>query len=104
MLSPIEERRVTSRLLDDLSEQNFLGGLPRLKKALLICHAPRDEVVSIDNATAIFTAARHPKSFVSLDTADHLLRKRSDAIYVADLIAVWASLSVLADRRRCTIS
>jgi uncharacterized OsmC-like protein len=58
---------------------------------LLVCHAPRDEYVSIDNAGTIFTAARHPKSFVSLDTADHLLRKRADAIYVADVIAVWAS-------------
>jgi uncharacterized OsmC-like protein/alpha/beta superfamily hydrolase len=82
---------IKKQFLDDLTEQNFLGELPRLKKALLICHTPRDEVVGIDNATAIFTAARHPKSFVSLDTADHLLRKRADAIYVADLIAVWSS-------------
>ena len=82
---------IKKQFLDDLIEQRFLEGLPRLKKALLICHAPRDEVVGIDNATAIFTAARHPKSFVSLDTADHLLRRRSDAIYVADLIAVWSS-------------
>src|SRR5579872_2040482 len=73
---------IKQQFLDDLTEQNFLEALPRLKKALLICHAPRDEVVGIDNATAIFSAARHPKSFVSLDTADHLLRKRSDAIYV----------------------
>jgi len=82
---------IKKQFLDDLADQDFLEGLPRLKKALLICHAPRDEVVGIDNATAIFMAARHPKSFVSLDTADHLLRKRSDAIYVADLIAVWSS-------------
>jgi putative redox protein len=82
---------VKKQFIDDLSAQNFLGELLHLKKALLICHAPRDEVVGIDNATAIFVAARHPKSFVSLDTADHLLRRRSDAIYVADLIAVWAS-------------
>jgi uncharacterized OsmC-like protein/alpha/beta superfamily hydrolase len=82
---------IKKQFLDDLTGQNFLDGLSRLKKALLICHAPRDEVVGIDNATAIFSAARHPKSFVSLDTSDHLLRKRSDAIYVADLIAAWSS-------------
>jgi putative redox protein len=62
-----------------------------MKKALLVCHAPRDEYVGIENATAIFTAARHPKSFLSLDTADHLVRKREDAIYLADVIAAWAS-------------
>ena len=58
---------------------------------MLICHAPRDEYVGIDNATAIFVAAKHPKSFISLDTADHLLRKREDAVYVADVIATWAA-------------
>jgi len=82
---------IKKQFLDDLSQQSFINELPRLKKALLICHAPRDEVVSINNATAIFTAARHPKSFISLDTADHLLRRRSDAIYVADMIAAWSS-------------
>jgi uncharacterized OsmC-like protein/alpha/beta superfamily hydrolase len=82
---------IKKQFLDDLTGQNFLDGLSRLKKALLVCHAPRDEVVGIDNATEIFSAARHPKSFVSLDTSDHLLRKRSDAIYVADLIAAWSS-------------
>ncbi len=62
-----------------------------MKKALLVCHAPRDEYASIENANAIFTAARHPKSFLSLDTADHLVRKREDAVYLADVIAAWAS-------------
>lgn len=82
---------IKKQFLDDVAEQNILDGLGKLKKALLVCHAPRDEYVSIDNATQIFLAARHPKSFVSLDTADHLLRKREDAIYVADVIAAWAS-------------
>lgn len=82
---------ITKQFLDDVAEQNILDVLPKLKKALLVCHAPRDEYVGIDNATAIFTHARHPKSFLSLDTADHLLRKREDAIYVADMIAAWAS-------------
>jgi putative redox protein len=82
---------ITKQFLDDVAEQNVLAGLAKLKKALLVCHAPRDEYVGIDNATQIFTAARHPKSFLSLDTADHLLRKREDAIYLADVIAAWAS-------------
>ena len=82
---------ITKQFLDDVAEQNVLAGLAKLKKALLVCHAPRDEYVGIDNATQIFAAARHPKSFLSLDTADHLLRKQADAIYVADVIAAWAS-------------
>jgi putative redox protein len=82
---------ITKQFLDDVAEQNILEGLPKLKKALLVCHAPRDEYVGIENATKIFTTARHPKSFLSLDTADHLLRKREDAIYAADMIAAWAS-------------
>ena len=82
---------ISKQFLDDLEEHNLLAGLPRLNKALLVFHAPRDEYVGIDNATAIFTAARHPKSFISLDTADHLLRKPNDAAYVADVIAAWAS-------------
>jgi putative redox protein len=67
-----------------------------------VCHAPRDEYVGIDNATQIFTAARHPKSFLSLDTADHLLRKREDAIYLADVIAAWASRYLPAAEKSAT--
>ena len=82
---------ITKQFLADVAGQDILDGLAKLKKSLLVCHAPRDEYVGIDNATQIFGAARHPKSFLSLDTADHLLRKREDAIYVADVIAAWAS-------------
>jgi putative redox protein len=60
-----------------------------LRKALLILHAPQDEVVSIDHAALLFQGARHPKSFVSLDGADHLLSDRHDAAYVGALIATW---------------
>jgi putative redox protein len=90
---------IKKQFLDDLANHDFLERLAGLKKGLLICHAPRDEYVNIDNASAIFTAARHPKSFISLDTADHLLRKREDAVYVADVIAAWASryLHAVAD-------
>jgi uncharacterized OsmC-like protein/fermentation-respiration switch protein FrsA (DUF1100 family) len=82
---------VTKQFLDDLTGQKYLDDLAKLRKAILVCHAPQDEYVGIENASAIFSAARHPKSFLSLDTADHLLRKRADGIYVADVIAAWAS-------------
>jgi len=62
-----------------------------LKKAILVFHSPQDEVVSIEDAREIFVAARHPKSFVSLDGANHLLGRRSDARYVASVLASWAS-------------
>jgi uncharacterized OsmC-like protein len=65
--------------------------LTHLHKALLIMHSPVDDTVGIDNATRIFVAARHPKSFVSLDHADHLVSDRKDAGYVAGVIAAWAS-------------
>ena len=61
-----------------------------LHKALLVMHSPVDDTVGIDNATKIFVAAKHPKSFVSLDDADHLLTKPADALYAADVIAAWA--------------
>ena len=82
---------ITKQFLDDLTGQNFLDGLAKMRKALLVCHAPQSEYVGIENASTISAAARHPKSFLSLDTADHLLRKRADGIYVADVIATWAS-------------
>ena len=91
---------ITKQFLDDLAGQNFLDDLAKMRKALLVCHAPQDEYVGIENASAIFTAARHPKSFLSLDTADHLLRKRSDAIYVADVIATWASRYLAVGEQR----
>ncbi|GIX14775.1 MAG: osmotically inducible protein C [Paracoccaceae bacterium] len=78
-------------LVEDIAQASLQQALPRLKAALLVLHAPRDEVVGIDNATRIFVAARHPKSFVSLDDADHMLSRPADADYVADLIASWSS-------------
>jgi uncharacterized OsmC-like protein/fermentation-respiration switch protein FrsA (DUF1100 family) len=91
---------VTKQFLDDLTGQKYLDDLAKLRKALLVCHAPQDEYVGIENASAIFTAARHPKSFLSLDTADHLLRKRADGIYVADVIATWASRYLAVGEQR----
>lgn len=82
--------RIRREFLDDASEHNLLGGLATLGKALLVLHSPVDQVVGIDNASRIFQAAKHPKSFVSLDDADHLLARRRDAAYTADVIATWA--------------
>jgi uncharacterized OsmC-like protein/alpha-beta hydrolase superfamily lysophospholipase len=81
---------ISSELLDDVAEQNLMAHVTKLHKALLIMHSPTDDTVGIDNATNIFVAARHPKSFVSLAGADHLLSQRNDSAYVADVIAAWA--------------
>jgi uncharacterized OsmC-like protein/alpha/beta superfamily hydrolase len=78
-------------LLDDLEAQQPEEILRNLKAALLILHSPMDQVVGIDNATNIFRRARHPKSFVTLDTADHLLSSTSDSRYAGDVISTWAS-------------
>jgi alpha/beta superfamily hydrolase len=94
---------ITRQFLDDLAAQNFLDDLAKIRKALLVCHAPQDEYVGIENAGAIFAAARHPKSFLSLDTADHLLRKRADGIYVADVIATWASRYLAVSERTAAL-
>ena len=82
--------RITREFLRDVSEQELSHRIGRLRKALLIFHSPIDNLVGIENASHIFTAAKHPKSFVSLDDADHLLSRRSDAAYAANVIAAWA--------------
>ena len=81
--------RVRRGFLDDVAEQRLLDRVARLRKALLIFHAPTDQIVGIENASQIFGAAKHPKSFVSLADSDHLLGRRSDAVYVANVIAAW---------------
>ena len=81
---------ISRQFLDDIAGQTLHDDLAHLKKALMVFHAPRDEVVGIDNASSIFLAAKHPKSFVSLDDADHLLSRKMDAIYVARTLAAWA--------------
>jgi putative redox protein len=82
--------RIKREFLDDIAEHELMEDVTNLHKALLVMHSPVDDTVGIDNATKIFVSARHPKSFVSLDRADHLLSKPSDAIYAADVIAAWA--------------
>ena len=82
--------RIRREFLTDAAEQNVREKVANLGRALLILHSPVDETVAIGNATGIFVNARHPKSFISLDTADHLLRRRSDASYAANMIAAWS--------------
>jgi len=82
--------RIQKHFLEDIAGHRLADMVGALKKALLVFHAPRDETVGIDNAGAIFAAAKHPKSFVSLNTADHLLSDRADAAYVGAVLAAWA--------------
>jgi len=82
--------RIRREFLDDVAEQKLLPRVADLRKALLVLHSPTDDTVGIDNATRIFLAARHPKSFISLADADHLLSRRADAVYAAHVIAAWA--------------
>lgn len=82
--------RIGQGFVDDVANTQLFDAVAHLKKALLVMHAPRDAVVGIDNATEIFQAARHPKSFVTLDEADHLISRPRDAEYAASIIAAWA--------------
>ncbi|MCW9035260.1 MAG: bifunctional alpha/beta hydrolase/OsmC family protein [Rhodospirillales bacterium] len=82
---------ITKQFLDDISSQNQKERIANLKKALLVFHSPTDNVVGVENASEIYGAAKHPKSFVSLDNADHLLSKKRDAVYVSEVISAWAT-------------
>ena len=93
--------RIRRTLLDDIGQQNLTPLIAGLHKALLVFHSPTDDTVGIDNASHIFTAAKHPKSFISLAGADHLLSKAGDAEYVARVISSWAGryLDMAVDAR-----
>jgi putative redox protein len=80
---------ITKAFLDDIDAGELTPAITGLKAALLILHAPRDDTVGIDNASQIFLAAKHPKSFVTLDDADHLISRPEDAEYAANVIAAW---------------
>ncbi|MCV6597309.1 MAG: bifunctional alpha/beta hydrolase/OsmC family protein [Mangrovicoccus sp.] len=84
--------RIGQGFVEDVSNARLTGAIAKLNRPLLVLHAPRDEIVGIDNATAIFKAARHPKSFITLRDADHLLSNADDADYAAEVIAAWAGL------------
>ncbi len=82
--------KIKKQFLDDLEMTRMKEKIRQLKRPLLIFHSPVDETVSIENARHIYESARHPKSFVSLDTADHLLTRAEDSNYVGQVLAVWA--------------
>lgn len=81
---------ISRQFLDDIAEHNLTEQIANLRRALLVLHSPTDDIVGIDNATRIFVAAKHPKSFISLAGADHLLSEKRDTGYVAEVIASWA--------------
>lgn len=82
--------RIRKDFVDDARQHDLGERLHKLRRALLVMHSPRDQLVGIDNAEAIYRQALHPKSFVSLDDADHLLSRKRDAEYAAQVISAWA--------------
>ena len=88
--------RLTKQLLNDLRSNQLTAQIPNLRRALLVLHTPFDKIVGIDNAACLFQQAKHPKSFVSLDNADHLLSNPADAAYAGGIIAAWANRYVSA--------
>lgn len=89
---------ISRDFIEDVESNRLSGAIASMRKALLILHSPVDQTVGIDNAATIFQAARHPKSFVSLDHADHLLSKEQDARFAAAVIAGWVSRYLPEDR------
>ncbi len=83
--------KMKKQFLDDLEERSGSDEIRNLGRSLLILHSPQDKIVSIDNASEIYLQAKHPKSFITLDKADHLLLKEGDAMYAGEVIASWAS-------------
>ncbi len=82
---------VKQQFVDDLHRHDLPSSIGSLRKALLVMHAPLDAVVDIGNASRLFAAAKHPKSFISLDDADHLLSRQRDSRYAGQVLASWAS-------------
>jgi len=89
--------KISKRFVEDVRRDPLVRDVASLRLPLLVMHAPRDEIVGIENATEIFLAAKHPKSFISLDTADHLLSNPADAAFAGQAIAGWLSRYVPAD-------
>jgi putative redox protein len=83
--------QIKREFVDDIDNQNLLGIVKDIRKSFLFLHSPQDIIVGIENAAELYRAARHPKSFISLDGADHLLSSEKDACYAGDVIATWAT-------------
>lgn len=83
--------KIKKQFVTDLEATDLKSHLRALKKPLLILHSPQDETVDISNAEKIYINAMHPKSYISLDGADHLLSRKEDSLYVGDMIASWAA-------------
>lgn len=83
--------RIGRKFVEDVAAENLVDTITGLRKSLLVLHAPLDKTVGIESATQIFTHAKHPKSFVTLCDADHLISRPEDAEYAADVISAWAS-------------
>lgn len=82
--------KIKKQFIEDIKGVKLERAVSTLNKALLVMHAPLDQTVSVDNAAQIFSWAKHPKSYVSLDDADHLISRKQDAEYAAGVIAAWA--------------
>ena len=82
---------IRQQFVDDLEQNPSKEVIHKLRKALLVMHSPHDQIVEIENAAEIYHSARHPKSFITLDGADHLLSNKQDSIYVGEMIASWAT-------------
>ena len=91
---------VKKHFLDDLKNYNPFDTLRNLRKAILVLHSPQDSTVEVENAAKIYSAAFHPKSFVSLDGADHLLSNQEDALYAGEMIACWAKKYVSITKKK----
>lgn len=89
--------RVTKEFIDDLEQRPIQTFMKSLKKSVLIMHSPQDRIVEIENAATIFKAAFHPKSFISLNGADHMVSDKADSDYIADVIASWSARYVSKD-------
>lgn len=85
------EFTIKKQFIDDINEQDILKELSKARKSFLIMHSPLDETVSIDHAGKIYNSLKHPKSYVSLDKADHLVTNHEDARYIANMIRTWVS-------------
>ena len=95
-----QEFTIRKQFLDDVAEHSLIDVLQHLDKALLLLHSPKDKLIDIEHACHLFDAARHPKSMISLDNADHLLNDPADAEYAAETISAWASRYIGSDTSR----